>query len=102
MSPSPTVPPDTPASMQGAGGRPPTVPRTGYTAGTMLGDSARYRTSAADGGPDPPRPVSLAPDYRRRIARLEDIPANASGADKSWVHQAHAAAVRHFVSARRR
>ena len=68
----------------------------------MLGDSARYRTSAADTGPDPPRPVSLAPDYRRRIARLEDLPANASGADKRWVHQAHAAAVRHFASARRR
>ena len=54
----------------------------------MLGDSARYRTSAADGGPDPPRPVSLAPDYRRRIARLEDLPANASGADESWAHRA--------------
>ena len=68
----------------------------------MLGDSAPYRTSAADGGPDPPRPVSLAPEYRRLIAGLEDLPANASGADKSWVHRAHAAAVRHFASAKRR
>ena len=68
----------------------------------MLGDSARDRTSAADGGPDPPRPVSLAPEYRRLIARLEGLPANASGADKRWVHRAHADAVRHFASARRR
>ena len=35
----------------------------------MVGNSARYRTSVADGGPDPPRPVSLAPEYRRLIAR---------------------------------
>ena len=81
---------------------PPTAPRTGYTAGAMLGDSTRRRTSAADDGADPPRPVPLAPEYRRLIARLEDLPANASRADKSWVHRAHAAAVRHFASAKRR
>ena len=81
---------------------PPTAPRTGYTAGAMVGNSTRYRTSVADGGPDPPRPISLAPEYRRLIARLEDLPANASGADKSWVHRAHAAAIRHFASAKRR
>ena len=68
----------------------------------MVGKSTRYRTLTADGEPDPPRPVPLAPEYRRLIARLEDLPANASGADKSWVHRAHAAAVRHFASARRR
>ncbi len=50
----------------------------------------------------PSRTVSLASDYRRRIARLEDLPANVSGADKSWVHRAHADAVRHLASARRR
>ena len=46
--------------------------------------------------------LRLAPEYRRLIAGLEDLPANASGADKSWVHRAHAAAVRHFASAKRR
>lgn len=46
--------------------------------------------------------VSLSRDYLRRIARLEAIPENASGADKTWVHKAHADAVRHFGSARRR
>ena len=50
----------------------------------------------------PSRGVSLAPDYLRRIARVEAMPENASGADKTWVHKAHADAVRHFRSARRR
>ena len=67
----------------------------------MAGSSARYRTSAADGGPDPPRPVSPAPEHRRLIARLEGVPADASGADKSRGRRGHADAVRHFASARR-
>ena len=49
-----------------------------------------------------PREVSLPPDYLRRIARVEAMPENASGADKTWVHKARADAVRHFGSARRR
>ena len=50
----------------------------------------------------PPRPVLLAPDYLRLIARIEALAGNASGADKSWVHRAHADAVRHFKAAKRR
>ena len=50
----------------------------------------------------PPCEVSLAPDYLRRIARLETMPENVSGADKTWVHKAHADAVRHLRSAKRR
>ena len=46
------------------------------------------------------RPVSLAPEYLRRILRLEAMPENASGTDKSWVHMAHAIAVRHFERAK--
>ena len=48
------------------------------------------------------REVPLAPEYARRIMRLEAMPENATGADKTWVHKAHAAAVRHFDSAKRR
>ena len=44
----------------------------------------------------------LASDYLRCIARVEAMPENASGADKTWVHRAHADAVRHFGSAKRR
>ena len=50
----------------------------------------------------PSRDVPLAPDYLRRIARLEAMPENASGTDKTWVHKAHADALRHFDSAKRR
>ncbi len=50
----------------------------------------------------PPRPVPLAPGYLRLIARIEALAGNASGADKSWVHRAHADAVRHFKAAKRR
>ena len=44
----------------------------------------------------------LSPDYLRLVARLEAMPENATGADKTWVHKAHADAVRHFDSAKRR
>ena len=47
-------------------------------------------------------PVPLAPGYLRLIARIEALAGNASGADKSWVHRAHADAVRHFQAAKRR
>ena len=46
--------------------------------------------------------VPLAPGYLRLIARIEALAGNASGADKSWVHRAHADAVRHFQAAKRR
>ena len=49
----------------------------------------------------PSREVPLAPDYVR-IKRLEAMPENASGTDKTWVHKAHADAVRHLRSANRR
>jgi len=60
------------------------------------------RSVTVEGAYHPPPIESLAPDYLRRILRLEAMSGNASGADKSWVHQAHAAAVRHLNSARRR
>ena len=44
----------------------------------------------------------LPSDYLRRIASLEVLPGNASGSDKTWVHRAHAEAVRHLRSAKRR
>ncbi len=56
----------------------------------------------ADRENDSPNETSLAPDYRRRILRLEAMPSNASGTDKSWVHRTHADAVRHLNSAKRR
>lgn len=50
----------------------------------------------------PTRHNRLPPDYLRRIAGLEALPGNASGSDKTWVHRAHAEAVRHLGSAKRR
>lgn len=46
--------------------------------------------------------LSLAPDYLRLVSRLEALAANASGADKRWVHRAHEEALRHLDSARLR
>ncbi len=46
--------------------------------------------------------ISLAPDYLRLVSRLEALAANASGADKRWVHRAHEEALRHLNSARLR
>ena len=42
---------------------------------------------------------TLAPVHRRLVFRVEALAANATGADKSWVHGAHAAALRHLGSA---
>ena len=80
--------------------RPHTADGAGMPA--MAEHSAADGTTPADRDNDPPDGVSLAADYLRHILRLEAIPANASGADKSWVHRAHADAVRHLSSARRR
>ena len=30
-------------------------------------------------------PVTLSPDYLRAVARVEALPANRNGADKTWV-----------------
>ena len=60
----------------------------------------RNRNSPAEPKSGTGRSVSLAPDNLRRIIRLEAMPENATGSDKSWVHKAHAAAVRHFESAK--
>ena len=61
--------------------------------------SGRMRS---DHGSEARRTVPLAPDYLRYIARIETLACNASGADKSWVHRAHADAVRHLKAAKRR
>ena len=58
--------------------------------------------SPADREATPPQWLSLPPDYIARILRLEALPDNAPGADKSWVHRAHADAVRHLSLAKRR
>lgn len=68
----------------------------------IAGHSTRFRTIRVDQEPDSPHAVSLPPDYLHRIVRLEAMPDNASGTDKSWVHRAHADAVRHLSSAKRR
>ena len=70
--------------------------------GRMAGHSTLDGASPTDREIDSPSRVPLAPDYLRRIRRLEAMPGNASGADKSWVHRAHADAVRHLSSAKRR
>ena len=66
------------------------------------GVTERNEAFPADRGAAPPCEVSFAPDYLRRVAQLEAMPENASGADKTWVHKAHADAVRHLRSAKRR
>lgn len=66
---------------------------------TLVAAHTREATGIESG---PPRPVLLAPGYLRLIARIEALAGNASGADKSWVHRAHADAVRHFKAAKRR
>ena len=80
------------------------APHTAGGAGTaaMAEHSATDRTTPGNRENDSPYGCSLAPDYLRRIVRLEAMPGNASGADKSWVHRAHADAVRHLSSAKRR
>lgn len=65
-------------------------------------DSADDITPGMEQGAALPREVSLPPDYLHRIARLEAMPENASGVDKTWVHRAHADAVRHLRSAKQR
>ena len=71
--------------MRVAGTFSPTVSRAEYPAGAMVGNSARYRTSVADGGPDPPRPVSLAPEHRRRIAGLDASLGIGEAAPSGWL-----------------
>ena len=70
----------------------------------MSGSGITERNGAFPAVPEdaPQGEVRLPRDYLRRIARLEAMPENASGADKTWVHKAHADAVRHFDSAKRR
>lgn len=70
--------------------------------GAMSEHSAGSGTTRANRENDSLPGVSLALDYLRFICRLEAMPDNASGADKSWVHRAHADAVRHLSSAKRR
>ena len=66
------------------------------------GHPARSGRLLADGEAAGSRGVPLARDYLGRIARVEAMPENASGADKTWVHKAHADAARHLRSAKRR
>lgn len=66
---------------------------------TLVAAHAREATGVESA---PSRPVLPAPGYLRLIARIEALAGNASGADKSWVHRAHADAVRHFKAAKRR
>ena len=48
--------------------------------------------AADDGGGDSlcdlSRPVKLSAEYLRRLARLEGLPENRTGADKTWILRA--------------
>ena len=68
----------------------------------MLRRSERNGAVPAARGDAPQGEVRLPRDFLRLVARLEAMPENASGADKTRVHKAHADAVRHFDSAKRR
>ena len=45
------------------------------------------------------RPIELAESYRRAIERLESLPENQSGADKTWVERAIASWRAHYARA---
>jgi hypothetical protein len=47
-------------------------------------------------------PVTLSKDNLDHIARVEALPENQPGADKSWVHRAQANFRRHYQRAQRR
>jgi hypothetical protein len=47
-------------------------------------------------------PVMLEADYLRAIERVEALPQNQSGTDKTWVWEAIERDRRHFARARRR
>lgn len=47
-------------------------------------------------------PVRLSQGYLDHIARVEALPENQAGVDKSWVHRAQANFRRHFQRARLR
>jgi hypothetical protein len=47
-------------------------------------------------------PVTLSQGYLENIARVEALPENQAGADKSWVHRAQANFRRHYQRARLR
>lgn len=47
------------------------------------------------------RPIRLSADYVRRVAAVEDLPANQSGADKSWVEEARREWLEHYARAER-
>ena len=66
---------------------------------TLVAAHAREATGVESA---PPRPILLASGYLRLIARIEALAGNASGADKSRIHRAHADAVQHFKAAKRR
>ena len=74
--------------------------------GAGQGDMADHRAMAgtvpAERENDPLRGLSFSSGDLRRVLRLEAMSDNASGADKSWVHRAHADAVRHLSAAKRR
>ena len=46
-------------------------------------------------------PVTLSEEYLELVRRVEDLPHNQSGADKSWVSAADRAFRSHFAQARR-
>ena len=45
-------------------------------------------------------PVTLSEEYLELVRRVEDLPQNQSGTDKTWVHDADRAAQEHFRQAR--
>jgi hypothetical protein len=47
-------------------------------------------------------PVTLSQEYLDHIAKVEALPENQQGVDKSWVHRAQASFRRHYQRALRR
>jgi hypothetical protein len=45
------------------------------------------------------KPIQLSETYRRAIERLESLPENQSGADKTWVERAIASWRTHYARA---
>ncbi len=48
-------------------------------------------------GPVPTGPVELSPEYLAAVQRIEDLPRNQSGSDKSWVWKAISQYRDHFA-----
>lgn len=51
-------------------------------------------------GPVPTGPVQLSPEYLKAVERVENLPSNRSGSDKTWVGEALRQFRAHFENAK--